>query len=257
MGTLASAGITDVGKKRKTNEDSYLVSDDLCLYFVADGMGGHRAGEIASSTAIETIVDFANTYDTNKDDLSQAFGVDLEIKDDRDFLLTAIKLANHSIFLLAKTKNEYEGMGTTISGARISDAKATIANVGDSRAYLVRNNEITQITTDHSWVSEQVKLQNITKAEARNHKWKNMITRALGNKLFIEVDIHTVDLCEDDILLFCTDGLSGMLDDDALLEILANHKSDLGESCKQLIAAANDNGGTDNITLVLSRYNAE
>lgn len=253
MKNILSDGMTDPGLKRKKNEDSYLISDEFNLYFVADGMGGHQAGEIASAAATKTLLECAKQYKKDSNFTCTA-GPDSKYSFDENFILTAAKLANHSILLLAENNPDLQGMGTTISGAKISGSHATIANVGDSRVYYIKNNTITQITSDHSWVNEQVQKNDLTKEEARTHKWKNIITRALGNKVTIDVDFFHIDLANDDILLLCSDGLSGMVEDDAMLTIILQYKDDLHKACRELIKAANAGGGADNITVVLVKY---
>jgi protein phosphatase len=145
-------------------------------------------------------------------------------------------------------------MGTTVAGVFMDDKKACVVNVGDSRIYRIRDDEIVQITTDHSWVSEQLQKKLITEEEARTHRWKNVITRALGNRNNVQIDLNTVEVAEGDWLLLCTDGLSGMLKDEEISEIIRSKNDDLEQACEALVQKANECGGLDNITLVLIKF---
>ncbi len=250
---VESFGTTDVGRKRAHNEDSLSISDDLGLYLVADGMGGHNAGEVASSTAVETVTSFVHRFTGDKD-VTTSLSPDTEISQKADVLVSAVRLANRQVSIRAREKYEYVGMGTTIVAIFIEEDTAHIANVGDSRAYLIRNSKIKQLTTDHSWINEQIQKQIIPKEDARNHRWRNVITRALGNKPDVEIDLVSVDLKSGDLLLLCTDGLSGMLEDNEQFQIISRSKGNLEKACKDLINAANERGGLDNITVILLKF---
>ncbi len=245
-----SIGKTDVGLKRNHNEDSFYNSDDYQIYLVADGMGGHAAGEVASKTAIEYIVDFIvkSKFDS---DITWPFGVVKALSKIENKILTGFKLANKVIYELSNDHSDYTGMGTTMVGLFINNNIATVAHVGDSRAYLIRKNEITQLTNDHSWVNEQLRKNIITQEEAKNHKWKNVITRALGNKLEIDVDFYSEPIMPNDIYLLCSDGLSGMLTNEEIKKAVLKNQDDLLRCCDDLIYEANKSGGIDNITTVI------
>lgn len=250
---IISFGKTDVGMKRTHNEDSFYISDDYQIYLVADGMGGHAAGEVASKTAIEYIVDFIvkSKFDS---DITWPFGVVPSLSKIENKILTGFKLANKVIYDLSNDHSDYTGMGTTMVGLFVNSDIATIAHVGDSRAYLIRDNKITQLTADHSWVNEQLRKNIITEEEAKSHKWKNVITRALGNKLDIQVDFYSEPIVTDDIFLLCSDGLSGMLSDERVKTIILEEQDRLAKCCNELIRQANEAGGIDNITLVILRF---
>jgi len=251
---IESFGMTDVGRRRAHNEDSLSISDDLHLYLVADGMGGHNAGEVASSTAIDTIMKFVRRCVEDKE-FTWPFGLNSDLSEDANILLTAIRIANRNVCLRAGERYEYSGMGTTIVGLYTEKENIVhIAHVGDSRAYLIRNQEIKQITSDHSWVNEQIQKNILTQKDARNHRWKNVITRALGNKLNVEIDLNTMEINPDDYILLCTDGLSSMIDDNIILQTILSSQGNPDKACKSLINTANEKGGLDNITVILLKF---
>jgi protein phosphatase len=251
---IESFGITDVGRKRAHNEDSLSISDDIRLFLVADGMGGHNAGEVASSTAVETIMKFVRRCMEDKD-FTWPFGLNSNLSEEANVLLTAIRIANRNVCLRAAERYEYSGMGTTIVGLYMEkETIAHIAHVGDSRAYLFRKGEIKPITLDHSWVNEQIQKNILTQKDARNHRWKNVITRALGNKLHVDIDLSTIDIEIGDYVLLCTDGLCTMVADSDILQIIQNAQEQLEKACKNLVNAANEKGGLDNITVVLLKF---
>jgi len=251
---IISFGATDVGRRRAHNEDSLSISDDLRLYLVADGMGGHNAGEVASSTAVDTITKFVRRCLDDKE-FTWPFGVNSHLSEEANILLTSVRIANRNVCLRSGERYEYSGMGTTIVGVYMEqDDIAHIAHVGDSRAYLIRGGGIRQLTTDHSWVNEQIQKNILTHKDARNHRWKNVITRALGNKLNVEIDYNEMKMQSGDYLLLCTDGLSGMLEDEEILRVTNQASGDLQKACKDLIQGANEKGGLDNITVILLKF---
>jgi len=251
---IESFGITDVGRKRAHNEDSLSISDDIRLFLVADGMGGHNAGEVASSTAVETIMKFVRRCMEDKD-FTWPFGLNSNLSEEANILLTAIRIANRNVCLRAAERYEYSGMGTTIVSLYMeNETMAHIAHVGDSRAYLIRKGIIKQITADHSWVNEQIQKNILTQKDARNHRWKNVITRALGNKLHVDIDLNTIDIEIGDLVLLCTDGLSSMIPDPDILQIIQSSEGQLEKACKNLVNTANEKGGLDNITVVLLKF---
>lgn len=250
---IQCAGLSDRGLKRGHNEDSLSVVPDMGLFIVADGMGGHNAGEVASRQAIESIVDFLRRCED--DEFTWPYPHDPNLSERENRLVTAIKLANRDVCNLSLEHQEYSGMGTTMVAVMAvpEERRAIVAHVGDSRAYLMRNGRFGQLTLDHSWVSEQLQKNIITPEEAKNHRWKNVITRALGNKLEVEVDVFAHDIQPGDTFLLCSDGLSGMVDDREMESILTTH-ADLEEAIGGLIKAANHSGGLDNITAILIRF---
>ncbi|MCX8038364.1 MAG: Stp1/IreP family PP2C-type Ser/Thr phosphatase [Candidatus Sumerlaeia bacterium] len=253
---VKSWATSDVGLRRSHNEDSCYANDTLGLYLVADGMGGHAAGEIASQAAVRTIHEFVQQAEADRD-MTFPFGVDRTLSEEANILLTAVRLANQVIARMAAEQPELGGMGTTIAGVMIRKGKAHVFHVGDSRVYRLRKGRIEQLTADHSWVNEQLQRHMITEEEARTHRWRNVITRALGNKAAIEVDLKTHPIENGDILLLCTDGLSGLVSDQVILETILLQGQNLDQACQDLIAQANAAGGHDNITVVLVQYNED
>ena len=230
-------GKTDVGMVRTNNEDSFSaeVHNEVGYFIVADGMGGHNAGEVASQMAIETIrVEMALC-------MPEGEGI-------MPVLRKAVKNASKRIYKKAQRSGGLSGMGTTVDACVIRDNKAFIAHVGDSRVYLFRENELKQITTDHSLVEEMVQNKQITPEEAKTHPMKNIITRALGEENVL-VDTLELELCENDKLLLCSDGLTNMIPDEDIADLMS---ADMPETvAEHLIRMAKDNGGDDNITAVV------
>ncbi len=252
--TIQTAGLSDRGLRRSHNEDSLSVVPSLGLFVVADGMGGHNAGEVASRQAIESMVTFIHSAGSG-DGQNWPVQPDPKLSTHENRLVAAIKLANRDVCRLSMEYPEYQGMGTTLV-ALLADPEhstAAIAHVGDSRCYRVRDGKLEKLTYDHSWVEEQLQRGIITAQEARGHRWKNVITRALGNKLDVEVDVQSATIAEQDLFLLCSDGLSGMVAADEL-EQLAREEPDLEELARKMIIAANNAGGQDNISLILIRF---
>lgn len=237
---LKTFSITDVGKRRKLNQD-YVYTSEMPighlpnLFLVADGMGGHNAGDYASRYTIETIVDEAGRIE----DESPVF-----------ILEKAIKYANVLIRKKAEEEPELNGMGTTVVAATIQGDKLCVANVGDSRLYIINNREIKQITRDHSLVEEMVRMGGLKRELARTHPDKNIITRAIGAMDDVDVDFFELTLGKDDVILMCSDGLSNMIEDEEIRMIMQGQR-DIVEKAESLIKAANNNGGKDNIAVVI------
>jgi PPM family protein phosphatase len=247
---VESFGITDVGRQRQHNEDAYLVDDKIHLYLVADGMGGHAAGEVASRLAAETISEFI--VHTVEDDGTWPHAYDENFSRNTNRLLSALIIANTRVIEAMKRDARLRGMGTTVVAGLFDDTRASIAHVGDSRAYLIRDNQMSRITSDHSWVFEQVRAGMLTEAEAEKHPLRNVITRALGGASTVAPEAAEIDLRKGDHFLFCSDGLTGMVSEDDILRIVTEHES-LDEACQVLVRQANEKGGNDNITAVLIR----
>ena len=247
---LAHAGISDVGRKREHNEDSFIVVPEDYLYVVADGMGGHAAGEVASRIAVTAIAEF--TASTRKDaEITWPYEYDPNISVASNRLKTAIRLANQKIIDTIAQKRELEGMGTTLVSILVSEGVACVAHVGDSRTYLVRDGVLAQVTGDHSWVNEQVKLGFLTKEDAVRHPFRNVVTRALGSKEDVQVDLVEKPLRAGDTFLLCSDGLNTMVDDGAILACITGSGDDIDKAARNLVDKANEHGGEDNITVVL------
>jgi serine/threonine protein phosphatase PrpC len=226
-----AAGMTDVGRMRTENEDSLLIDDGIGLYAVADGMGGH----------VEALLEAWS---------------DGSAKDVDDVMHTGFSRANDRIREEVQRKAEWQGMGTTLVAARVQNSTAIVANVGDSRTYLVRDGSIQQLTIDHSWVMEQVDSGRLSPEAAATHPYRNVITRALGSRSEVEVDLFKIRLQAGDRLLLCSDGLTGMLDDEEILDFI--HQEEHPEDAVHaLVEAANEAGGEDNITAILISFEEE
>jgi protein phosphatase len=235
--------------RRSINEDAFYRCDEIGLYLVADGMGGHAAGEVASARALEAIVDFVQRQ-IEDDTLTWPCSYDRSLSAHANALLCGIRMANEQLCAMQQANPNLEGMGTTIAALRITDGEAFIAHVGDSRVYLLRDGSLILLTSDHSWVNEQVQKNLITAEEARNHRYRNVITRALGNRLDVEIDTSTTPLQPGDLFLLTTDGLTGVLRDEQIAEVLTTRK-DLRSCANHLVGLANTAGGPDNITVLL------
>lgn len=248
------AGHTHVGMKRNHNEDNFLLLPEENLFVVADGMGGHSSGEIASKIAVEEVAEFFRM--TSRDhDATWPYKMDKSRNYDENRLATGIKLANMRIFERASSDAKYKGMGTTIVSVHFAANFAYVAHVGDSRVYCFRNGELRQVTEDHSLLNDYLKAKKLTPEEIEAFPHKNVIVRALGMKDTVTVDVSRVEAQENDIFLLCSDGLSGMVKDEAMRETLTK-QTDLDTACSQLIDLANANGGNDNVTCILTRFHA-
>lgn len=246
--------ISDVGRKRSANEDSYFADDDLNLFVVADGMGGHAAGEVASKIAVEAIQDFIR-FTNNDKDITWPYEFDESLSMAGNRLKTAIQSAHAKVLEATSQKKEFQGMATTVVSILMSDGKAQVAHVGDSRAYLVRGDRLIQLTSDHSWVNEQLRTGAITSQQARNHPYRNIVTRALGGPNPVDVDVSEEPMQDGDIIILCSDGLNTMITDEDILNIVERSNGDIETACQELINTANQNGGEDNVTSILVKYN--
>jgi serine/threonine protein phosphatase PrpC len=242
-------GLTHVGRQRQHNEDSFLVADEAKLYLVADGMGGHAAGEIASRIAVDSVSEFI--LHTKEDDGTWPHAYDEHLKRSTNRLMAALKLANSRVLEAMKKDARLGGMGTTIVACLADDDTMSVAHVGDSRAYLVRSGELSRLTNDHSWVFEQVQAGMLTEAEAEKHPLRNVITRALGGALSVNPDASEIDSKPGDLYLLCSDGLTGMVPEEQILELVTANADDLEKACRELIDVANEHGGLDNVTAIL------
>jgi protein phosphatase len=245
------AGDTNVGLLRTHNEDALHLPVDERLAIVADGMGGHASGEVASKMAVDTVVEYFKET-AEEQILTWPFKVDRQGGADIMRLVTAIKLANLKIHEQAQRDPACKGMGTTIVTALFLDDRVIIGHVGDSRVYRVRDGTIVQKTDDHSLVNDYVKMKRMTVEEAAAFPHKNVIVRALGMKESVQVDVLTDHAKLGDCFVLCSDGLSGMISDDDIRHIVES-EADLDRGAERLISAANAAGGKDNITVVLAR----
>jgi protein phosphatase len=253
---IVHAARTDVGMKRDNNEDNYLAVPEHALFAVFDGMGGHAAGEVASGIAVEEMREFFE--ETARDpEATWPFKEDREKSYEENRLVTSIKLANQRILETSEADASKKNMGTTCVSAHLVEregrAKAIVAHAGDSRAYQLRDGQLRRITIDHSLVEEYLRQGKITEEQARTFPQKNIILRALGQQPMVDVEVHEHELREGDVILLCSDGLSGMVDDHVMEAILQRSPS-LDAAAKKLLDTANANGGVDNSTVILVRY---
>ena len=244
-------GLSHVGRQRQHNEDSYLVADDAKLFLVADGMGGHAAGEIASRIAVDSISEFI--LHTKEDDGTWPHAYDEHYKRSTNRLVAAVRMANTRVLEAMRKDARLRGMGTTVVACMADDDTMSFAHVGDSRAYLIRNGELSRITNDHSWVFEQVQAGMLTEAEAEKHPLRNVITRALGGALSVSPDASEIEVRKGDVYLLCSDGLTGMVPEEEILRVVTQNSDNLEKGCQELIDTANERGGLDNITAILVR----
>lgn len=246
---ITSCGITDVGVKRTNNEDNYLINDELGLYVVCDGMGGHAGGEFASAIAVNTVEEVLASLETTPEIEAAADDGPIEVM--RERLRYAVRLAGKRIHEKAAVEPEYKGMGTTCLALLVDGGNAYVAHVGDSRGYLVRDGRIEQLTEDHSLVNERIRAGLLTPEQARNHKLKNIITRSLGYTEEVEIDIQVRAVRRNDRFLLCSDGLSNLVDPAEMGEILRG--SGPQEAARRLVHVACERGGDDNITAIVAR----
>ena len=234
--SILSGGYTDPGKVRRINQDSFFVGEipgKGFLAAVADGMGGHQTGEVASLKAITTLrreLERSRKYSPKA-------------------ITRAVQIANLGIYDYASTHPEHQGMGTTLTSVFLDDQVGLVAHVGDSRAYLIRNDSISLLTRDHSWVADQVRRGLLTDDEARRHRWRNVITNALGTDQNVYLDLQHFAIQEADQIMVCSDGINILLTDSQILQIVRDNTP--REAARQLVLEANDRGGPDNITAVV------
>ena len=236
---MKTLSITDIGSVRKVNQDYVFCYDNPVgqlsnLFLVADGMGGHQAGDYASRLCVETV---ANAVKNSR------------LRSPISILEAAIQEGNMAVFRDAEKEETLYGMGTTMVAATVIGREVYIANIGDSRAYLIRDG-IHQITEDHSLVEEMIRSGDLERKDAKSHPNKNVITRAIGTSAIVQADFFELEVKEEDVLLLCTDGLTNMLDDEEILSII-KEKTNLEAAGNELVRAANANGGKDNIGIVL------
>jgi protein phosphatase len=250
-GKFSCVGMSDAGRVREHNEDTIGTDADIGLVVLADGMGGYKAGEVASGIAVRTLMSLL------KDAVERE---DLTVRDAATglsrpgiLLRDAIQRANKIIYQTARTQANCEGMGTTVVAGLFFDDKLTIAHVGDSRLYRMRGQDFTQVTQDHSLLQELVARGFYTPEEAQRAASKNYVTRALGVEPTVEVDVTEVPVLKDDLFLLCSDGLSDMVEDDDIQLTISTFGANLETLAKQLVLLGNDNGGRDNISIVLVR----
>jgi len=247
---IKSYGQSDVGRVRSSNEDAWGVFQDLQFFVVADGMGGHAAGEIASRMAVDTMRDFV-TSSVLSSEVTWPADVDRSLPVPIKRLVSAGKLANDKIYQASRANSKLNGMGTTMVAVLMDEDAAYVAHVGDSRAYLIRNGKIERLTQDHSLINDYITQGLLKPEEAGQHPLKHVITRALGSNLKVEVDVRAVPIRNGDIVLLCSDGLSNFVTDEEIQTVSLESPQDPRNTCQHLIDFANDKGGEDNITVVM------
>jgi PPM family protein phosphatase len=247
--SVKAFGVTDVGKKRKHNEDSFAIDLDEGLCVVADGMGGHAAGEVAAKITVETIAEFIAAT-SQKEEATWPFRYNHQYDFNSNRLIVAIEKANERVMAAVSQQPSLKGMGTTVVAAVFNGSRLSLAHVGDSRAYRLRGSELVQLTDDHSWVHEQIAAGILTEEEAKSHPLKNVVTRALGGGSTVIADIQEHKIDPGDRYLLCSDGLTTMLSDTEIRDAL-EHSNGLEQACHELLDRANERGGLDNITVIL------
>ena len=236
---LRAVARTDVGRRRSANEDCFALAPELGLYLVADGMGGHTAGQVASALAADAAVSALRALEGATATLTEK-------------LRHAVAAANREIFSAAEEKSELTGMGTTLVALLSGDGRVALAHVGDSRAYLVRGGRIRQLTDDHSLVAELVRRHEISPHDALDHPHRHILTRALGVRRSVEPDLAEMTPVPGDVFVLCSDGLTGLVSADEIAKAVVDHE-DLELACANLIDCANSRGGDDNITVLCAR----
>jgi protein phosphatase len=239
--------------KRAHNEDSLRLFREENLFIVADGMGGHASGEVASQMSVETLAEFFRAT-SEDDEVTWPYKMDKGRKYEENRVITGVKLSNRKIFESASRDAKLKGMGTTIVVSFFVNGGVYVGHVGDSRVYRFRTGKLIQLTEDHSLLNDYIKMKNLTPEEIEAFPHKNVIVRALGMKETVQVDVHHEIPQSGDVYLLCSDGLSGMVSDEQMESILRDEDGDLDRKCERLIDAANANGGSDNITVILARY---
>jgi PPM family protein phosphatase len=253
---IRACGVSDTGSVRKTNEDSFVSDAELNLFAVADGMGGHRAGEVASRLAIEAVIAFVRLSMSDKD-VTWPYGVDPKLSFDGNRLRTAICLANRQVFRASENSDDYAGMGTTIVGVLLNGAQVSIGSVGDSRIYLLANGVLQQLTVDDSWAARILAQDSgLGPEEVAKHPMRNVLTNVVGARESVEVHLAERTLEDGQLLLLCSDGLHGVLQPPAMQQILTS-SSDVGAAAKALVDRAMELGTRDNVTALVIRYEAD
>ena len=254
--SLTWAVRSDPGLKRTSNEDSYSTRPDVGLFVVADGMGGHVAGEVASRVAVEAIEAFIQETAGADKNRTWPFPFDPTVSLEANRLRAAFRLANRKIASAIADSQDLRGMATTASAVLFGQRSASVAHVGDSRVYVLRAGTLEQITNDHSWVEEQVRAGTLSPTAARQHPWRNVVTRALSGGDDPEVDVTEVTPRPGERYLLCSDGLFGVVPDKRIVELLGQVDVALDVICRSLVASANAAGGPDNITALILQIDA-
>ncbi len=248
-GKIQFYGITDIGRVRKQNEDAISFDNNIALAVLADGMGGHRGGEIASAITVSTVLNVITDKIKNTNNTD---AVDNGIySTESQLILEALKLANKNVYDSSQANEQYRGMGTTVVVVLFYDNRFTVAHVGDSRLYRLRNGKLEQLTRDHSYVQEQIDQGIVTPEQARNSKNKNRITRAIGIDSTVKIDIQEDVAVLNDIYLLCSDGVTDMIEDHLIRSALIENSQNLEQAAEEIIRLSNKHGGKDNISALL------
>lgn len=254
---ITAAGLSDVGLKREGNEDYLTIDNSTGLYIVADGMGGHQAGEVASRVAVQIIQKNVNNWITKNSPTVDLFDFpDMTLSQRGNYISSSIKLANRVIYEMSQEYTEYKGMGTTIVILAIMPSTIIAANVGDSRIYLIRGDTMEPLSKEHSMVAEQLEMGLISEEEAKISPLRHILTRNLGSTDIVDADVFEIEHINNDRFLLCTDGLTDLVSDDEILSIIKNG-NDPDYICQQLVSEANKRGGYDNITVSLICLNEQ
>jgi serine/threonine protein phosphatase PrpC len=253
---IRACGMSDAGRVRKTNEDTFVSDPEVRLFAVADGMGGHSAGEVASRLAIEAITGFIRRSASDTD-FSWPYGIDQTLSFDGNRLRTAIHLANRRVFRAAESTDDYSGMGTTIVALLVNGSQLSIGHVGDSRLYLLSDGSLQQLTHDDSWAATILAQDpSLGPTEIAHHPMRNVLTNVLGARDQVDIHLSERPLAPGDVMLLCSDGLHGVLDAAALTELLSG-TSDVEAAARGLVDAAMEHGSRDNVTALVVRYEAD
>jgi PPM family protein phosphatase len=255
---IVSGGVSDVGRVRTNNEDSFRIVETQNLFILSDGMGGEAHGEVASAIAVETIAKYCSDTEGPKEDSQETLhGTAAESWNPQTKRLqNAVLQANFAIYTAAQEHPDQHGMGATLTAGWVNGSKLSLAHVGDSRAYLLRAGGLQQLTSDHSLVAEQVRRGIITPQQAEESDMQSVLLRALGAHPEVDVDVEEVDLMARDLLLFCSDGLTRMVTEPEIAGVL-QAETDPGAAAQKLVDLANERGGLDNVTVVIARVHEE
>jgi len=248
MAIIKSAGVTDVGRKRKANEDSLFLDDKMGLYIVADGMGGHRGGEIASKIVIDTIPDYMSQRNDSTPNSESLRNHPKSLSEESEKLLTAIIYANEKVYRSSKEKKELSGMGSTVSAICFTNDTFIAGNVGDSHIYLVHDGGIELLSVIHNVITEQTAI-NPERAKRLGKRFKHMLTRAIGVEASVDADISESQFFKNDLIILCSDGLSDKVSSEEILDVVLYESP--GDACQTLVNMANERGGDDNVTVIV------
>jgi len=252
MAVIESAGITDIGRKRPHNEDSLFIDEEQNLYVVADGMGGHAAGEVASKLVVETLHDYMQRF-VEDEDAEELEDADETLSKEANRLLSGIQLANQGVFDVASSKEKLKGMGSTVSAAYFTDDALILANVGDSPIYVIHNGSIELLSVTHNVISEQMAIDPEA-AQQLGAQYRNLLTRAMGIEETVLPDITEIPYYQEDMVVISSDGLTDLVEPEEILDIIENENPE--KACKILVDMANERGGHDNITVITLKVKA-